>query len=263
VRWGKLVAAGILAAGVFAPAVLPQGPPTVSPQGPPAVSPQGTPAVSPQGSPAGPAPSARDIAAKRAAEWEALAKALDSKIARMLPCDPRAKGAIEEVSRASEARLAAIGEVLKMALAQANADTERVRAALAAEDASLREVETERADSEQERIAVDSQLADLTASAKRREGLDEARKKLAEIAAITTSRVNQAEDQFQLRATLDISLRDLMAAGHARQVAIQNEQAALAAEASRWSDYYAARLARAQVECSITGAPSSPQRKKG
>jgi hypothetical protein len=181
----------------------------------------------------------------------------------MLPCDPRAKSAIEEVSRASEARMAALGEVLKIALVQATADTERVRLALAAEDASLREVEIERADSEQERDAVDGQLADLTAGAKRRQGLEEAQKKLAAIAAITTSRVKEADDLFQLRATLDISLRDLLAAGRARQTALQTEQAALAAEAARWTDYYAARLARAQTECSITGSPSSQQRKKG
>jgi hypothetical protein len=181
----------------------------------------------------------------------------------MLPCDARAKGAIEEVSRASEARMASLGEVLKIALAQAADDTERVRLALAAEDASLRELEVERADSEQERVAVDGQLADLTASAKRREGLEDAGKKLGEIAAITTSRVKDAEEQLQLRATLDISLRDLLAAGHSRQTAIQNEQAALAAEASRWTDYYTARLARAQTECSITVSPASRQRKKG
>ena len=239
VRWGKLVAAGALATGVFAPSVLPQD------------------------VPAAPAVSARETAAKRTAEWESLAKALDAKIARMLPCDPRAKAAIEEVSRASEARMAALGEVLKGALAQATADTERVRSALAAEDASLREVEIERADSEQERAAVEGQLADLTASAKRREGLEDARKKLADIAAITASRVKDAEEQSQLRATLDISLRDLLAAGHARQTALQTAQAALAVEASRWTDYYAARLARAQTECSITGSPSSRQRKKG
>jgi hypothetical protein len=247
VSWGKLVAAGILAAGVFAQAVLPQG----------------APAVLPQGTPATPAVSARETAAKRTAEWEALAKTLDARIARMLPCDARAKGAIEEVSRASEARMASLGEVLKIALAQAADDTERVRLALAAEDASLRELEVERADSEQERVAVDGQLADLTASAKRREGLEDAGKKLGEIAAITTSRVKDAEEQLQLRATLDISLRDLLAAGHARQTAIQNEQAALAAEASRWTDYYTARLARAQTECSITVSPASRQRKKG
>lgn len=217
----------------------------------------------PQNGAAGPAASAGETAAKRAAEWESLAKALDAKIARMLPCDPRAKGAIEEVSRASEARMAALGEALRIAVAQANADTERVRLALAAEDGSLRETEAERVDSEQEQMAVEGQLADLTASAKRREGLEEARKKLAEIAATTSSRVKDAEGEFQLRATLDISLRDLLAAGHARQTALQNEQVALAAEASRWSDYYAARLARAQTECSITGSPGSRQRKKG
>ncbi len=106
----------------------------------------------------------------------------------MLPCDPRAKGAIEEVSRASEVRMAALGEVLKVALAQANADSERVRLALAAEDASLRDVETERADSEQARTAIDGQLGELTESANHHEGLEDARKKLTEIAAITARR---------------------------------------------------------------------------
>jgi hypothetical protein len=44
-------------------------------------------------------------ALKRHAEWEALAKDMNDRMARMLPCDPRAQAAVTEVSRASEARL--------------------------------------------------------------------------------------------------------------------------------------------------------------
>ncbi len=44
--------------------------------------------------PAESAASVRQIAEKRAAEWETLAKALDAKTARMLPCDPQAKEAV-------------------------------------------------------------------------------------------------------------------------------------------------------------------------
>jgi hypothetical protein len=236
VRWLKLAAAGMLAAVV----VLAQG-------------------NAGQSSGADPGMSLREIAVKRTAEWESLAKALEAKIARLLPCDPPARAAIEEVSRASEARLAALGAVLKAELTQANADTEVARLAFAAEDASLREAEAEVSDSQQEQAAVDRQLADLTASAKRREGLEDARKKLSEIAAIVAARATSAEEQVQLRVTLDMSLRDLLAADHARLTALQVEQAALSAEVSRWSDYYVARLARAQTECSIT---TTPTRKK-
>src|ERR1700685_1017693 len=55
------------------------------------------------------------LAQKRAAEWETLAKGLEARIVRMLPCDPRVKGAIEEVSRASQARLASLSDYLNAA----------------------------------------------------------------------------------------------------------------------------------------------------
>jgi hypothetical protein len=212
--------------------------------------------------PSAPASSSREIAEKRVAEWEALAKALDTKIARMLPCDPKAKEGITEVSKASEVRLAALGDVLKGAIVQTKADADRVRLALAAEDASLHETELEHSDSDQERIAIEAQLTELTASAARQPGLEDARKKLAEISASVTKRVNLAAEQLQIRSTLDIALRDMQAALQSRQAALENEQAALDAEASRWKDYYAARLARTQTECSITQAPASRTRKK-
>ena len=87
------------------------------------------PALAQQAAPAANPLAAREaLAQKRAAEWETLAKVLEGKIARMLPCDSRVHGAIEEVSRASQARLASLNDYLQAAAAQAKADAERARA---------------------------------------------------------------------------------------------------------------------------------------
>lgn len=207
------------------------------------------------------AASLRQIAEKKSAEWEALARPLDGKIAHMLPCDPRVASAIEEVSRASEARLAAIGDALKAAVDRAKADTEQARLAVTGEEARLRETDAERVDSEQERATVDAQLADLTEGAKRQAAFEEARKKLAQIAALVGGRASYGGDAEKLDVALNTSLRELLVASQAREAALEKEQAALAAEASRWSEYYTARLARAQTECSITN-PAGAKKKK-
>src|SRR5260370_33447924 len=47
-------------------------------------------------------------AAKRSAEWSTLAANLEQRVARLLPCHPRIRSAVEEVSRASEARIVAL-----------------------------------------------------------------------------------------------------------------------------------------------------------
>ncbi len=206
-------------------------------------------------------PSLRQIAEKKSADWEALASGLDAKIARMLPCDPRVKSAILEVSRASEAQLAALSEATKAAIDRAKADSEHVRLAVADEEGRRRESEAERVDSGQERAAVEGQLADLTESAKRRAAFEEARKKLAEIAALVGPRAADREDAVKLETLLDASLRELLIACQAREEALGKEQAALTAEATRWGEYYAARLARAQTECSITNPASAPRKK--
>lgn len=238
--WRKFIGAFALMSAVAAPVVLAQVAP---PQ-------NGTPA----------ARSPRQVAEKRAADWEALAKTLDSRIARMLPCDPRAKEAIAEVSRASEARLAGLSDLVKTAIEQTRSDIERVRLALTAEDASLHDAETEHIDTDQERSAVEAQLTDLAESASHLPALEDARKKLAEISASVTKRTGIAADQIQIRATLGIALRDMQAALQTRLTTLGTEQAAIDAEASKWSEYYAARLARAQMECTVTRAPARKKR---
>jgi hypothetical protein len=199
---------------------------------------------------------------KRSAEWEALAKGLDNKIARMLPCDPRVKESIDEVVQASDARLNALAEVMKSSLAQAAADVAKLQAAMAAEDGNLVDAQAERSEAMQERLAVDAQLADLSASARQRQSLEEARKVLADIDTKAATRAALADQQAQVRGALAFSLRDLLIVAQSRQRALTNEQAALAVETTRWNDYYAARVARAQVECTITTAPPSKNKKK-
>jgi hypothetical protein len=207
------------------------------------------------------APSLRQIAEKKSAEWEALARGLDGKIARMLPCDPRVNSAIQEVSRASEARQAALRDALKAAADRARADREQAQLAVAGEEARLREMRAERGDSEQERSTVEGQLADLTESVKRRAAFEEARRKLAQIAALAGQRAADSADAEKLATALNTSLRELLVALQAREAALANAQAALTSEASRWNEYYAARLARAGTECTIT-KPAGTTKKK-
>ena len=60
----------------------------------------------------------RQTADKAAADWESLAKGLEQKIATLLPCDPKSRAAVEEVSHASDARLSALSAYLKAAAAE-------------------------------------------------------------------------------------------------------------------------------------------------
>jgi chromosome segregation ATPase len=200
-------------------------------------------------------------AARASAAWEGLAKSLEVRIARMLPCDPRVSAAIEEVSQASDARLAALNQYIQAVAAQARQDSDAARAAIAAEQALARDVETDRAEAAQEKIAVDGQLSDLSDSAKRRPALEEARARLEGISATIAARAANLQSQATRRAALLASLTDLAAAREARQRALEMRLAALAIETSRWGDYYAARLARARTECDITN-PTRPVRKK-
>lgn len=200
-------------------------------------------------------------AARASAAWEGLAKGLEVRIARMLPCDPRVSAAIEEVSQASDARLAALNQYMQAVAAQARQDSDAARAAIASEQTVARDVETDRAEAAQEKIAVDGQLSDLSDSAKRRPALEEARARLESISSTIAARAANLQSQATRRAALLASLTDLAAAREARQRALEMRVAALAIETSRWGDYYAARLARARTECDITN-PTRPVRKK-
>lgn len=191
-------------------------------------------------------------AQKRGLEWEALAKDMNERMARILPCDPRAMAAVNEVSRASEVRLGALADYLRAVSAQAFAETAAARNLLDAEEKRAVEAGLERADAGQEQTAVDTQSDALAQSVKQRTSLEVPQKLLAQIAAMIHQRAAAAEQQAGSADAAVALLRDLVAKFEARDAALREEFAASEAELTRWNGYYAARRARAQIECSIT-----------
>jgi hypothetical protein len=201
-------------------------------------------------------------AEKKLAAWNSLAKSLEVRIARLLPCDPQMKGAIEEASRASEARLAALTTYLQAAAAKAKDEGDAAKLVLANHDARARDTDLERTEVEQERTGIEGQLVNLRESVKRRAALAEAQKTLEGIAGMTQQRATQTRGDAARSASLGAALRDLVAAAQARQSALETELKAVGNETVRWSEYYTARLARAQTECDIINQTAAPARKR-
>lgn len=206
--------------------------------------------------PTDPLSALRRTADKTQADWEALAKGLEPKIATMLPCDPKYKAAVEEVSHASELRLTALSTYLKAAAAEAKADTDAAKNVLAAEAAAAGAWNTERTEADQEREAIEKQAVELKESMRKRASLADAKQVLVEIANTVKQRSGKADALAGRRDTINALLGDLVTAYQARQTALEKEATALEAEKQRWSGYYSARLARAVMECAIINAPA-------
>ena len=88
------------------------------------------------------------------------------------PAIPAPPAAITEVSRASEARLAALADYLRAASVQAFAETASVKILLDAEEKRAVEAGLERADAGQEQTAVNTQSDALAQSVKQRTSLE-------------------------------------------------------------------------------------------
>jgi len=213
-----------------------------------------------QDKPVDPLDALRQTADKAAADWEALAKGLEKKIATLLPCDPKSRAAVEEVSRASDARLSALSAYLKAAAASAKSDTDTAKRVLAAEAALAGGWNTERAEAEQERTAIESQLADLKESMRKRGSLSGAEQVLTEIANMVKERAAKSDSEASRKDLIDAFIGDLVVGYQNRQTALENESTLLDAESARWSFYYGARVSRAVTECSIINP--GVQRKK-
>jgi hypothetical protein len=202
----------------------------------------------------------RQAAVKASANWEALAKALEPRIARLLPCDPVSRATVAEVSRASDARLAALSAVVKVEAAKAKDDTDAAKRVLAAQAALGGGWNAERVEADQQRTAIEAQLADLKDSMRLRGSLAGAEQVLVEIAGIVKERSAKSEQQALRGTTIDKLLGDLVVASQDRQTALEQQSALLDAEAAKWTAYYTARLARAAIECSIID-PSALKRR--
>jgi hypothetical protein len=203
----------------------------------------------------------RQAAEKATAQWAALAKGLEPKIARLLPCDPNSHAAVEEVSLASNARMAALSAYLKAAAAKAKDDADAAKRVLAAQAALAGGWNTERTEAAQAGAGIEAQVAELKESMRKRATLASAEQVLVEIARIVKERGTRAEEQAGRKDALNAVLGDLVVAYQDRQTALENESAQLDAEAVRWTTYYIARLARATTECTIINNPA-PRKKQ-
>ena len=70
----------------------------------------------------------------------------------------------------------------------------------------------------------------------------------------------QSQERGASRGRLIDDLRDLLQASQARQAAVDERLKTVSVEGQRWSAYYTARQARAQVECALVnpGAAAAP-----
>lgn len=211
-----------------------------------------------QDKPAGAPSEAAQIAEKRAAEWSVLASNLEQRVARLLPCDARVRTAIEEVSRASEARFAALNAFWQEAAKLSRSQADAARKLIVENGARIADWKADRVDSEQEQTRLVAETSDLRDSARQQTALANAARALTGVSQNAAAATRQAATREDASANLDTNLKELITAVESRQTAIENELKALTTENTRWTAYYAARITRAQLECSITGAAADP-----
>ena len=96
-----------------------------------------------------------------------------------------------------------------------------------------------------------AQAAALKTSAQQVPALANPQKSLESLAETDRVLAGQAQERETKGGLLLDNLRDLLKASQARQSAIDEQLKSVSAEGQRWSAYYAARQARAQIECFI------------
>jgi hypothetical protein len=198
----------------------------------------------------------RQAADNAATGWDALAKNLEPRIARLLPCDPNSQAAVAEVGHASEARLAALAAYLKAAASKAKDDTDAAKQVFAVQASLAGGWNTEGTEAEQQGAAIEAQVADLKESMRKRATLAGAEQVLIEIARMLRERGTKSSDLAARKDAINALLGDLVVAYQDRQTALEKESAQLDAETARWNAYYTARLARAAMECTVVNNPN-------
>lgn len=196
---------------------------------------------------------------RKTEEWTKLAQDLDPALIRLLPCDPKVAAAITEVTNASDARLAAIADYLAAANRQAQLQADAAKKVLASAEALGPDLGAEKSDLAPERAGVDGEIANLTLGAQRRASFTPAQDALKQISTMEQQRSDTLDSAMGRVDPAAAALGDLIVQLQARQAAWKGVETAFDAERSRWSGYYAARLARAQTECTITKATAPPR----
>jgi len=192
-------------------------------------------------------------AAKAQEQWFSLASTLDTRLSRMLPCNPAVTTAIEEVQQASTARLAALIDYTKAVAAQASRDVAEARQLQRSQSDALANLKAELADTEQERQGIESQVNALAESVRRRVSLTVASDELKALEASVRERAALAVANVAATDGVQPRFDAFAQALVQRETALAKQVAALENERVKWNGYYSARLGRAMVECTETG----------
>ena len=202
----------------------------------------------------------QENAAKRTTEWSTLATNLEQRMARLLPCDARVRTSVEEVSRASDARTVALTTYWTMVSIKSKAQVEAIRGLLAQEEGRADDWAKDRTDAQTDVAVTNAQAASLGLSLRQLPALANPQKSLEAITQMYRVLEGQTQERETSAGQLIDDLRELLRAGQARQSAIEDRIKAIGTEGLRWSGYYAARQARAQIECSITNPAAAAAR---
>lgn len=194
-------------------------------------------------------PALQQSASQRTAEWNTLATNLEQRIARLLPCDPQARAAIDEVSRASEARSVALTSYWTVASLQSKTQIEAIRGLLTQEEDRVGDWVVDASQARTDVGFATGLGASLASSVSQAPALANPQKDLEAIAEQYRVLEKQAQDRAAAHGRLIDDLRELSNTSQARQAAIDERVRTVSVEGQRWSAYYAARQARAQSEC--------------
>lgn len=186
-------------------------------------------------------------------QWFGLASTLDARLTRMLPCDTAAASTIEETHRASTARMIALIAYAKGVADQAAQDVAMARQIQKSETDYVTGLGGERTDTEQERAGIASQMTNLAESVRKRVTLTVANDELRALEASVRERATLVSSNTAAAEASLSRFESLVQALVKREAALRKQIAALEDERGKWNGYYAARLARAQVECAETG----------
>lgn len=197
----------------------------------------------------------------RTAEWIQLSQNLDSSLIRLLPCDPKVAASLAAVSKASEARVAAVAAYVQAANRQAQLQANAAKQVAASAQAIGTEFAAEKSDLAPERSGAEGQLANLTQSMQRRAALAAPEDSLKQVLTSQQQRSDAIDSAVSRADQANVALANLVMQLQARQAASDGVQTAFEAEGARWSAYYSARRARAQMECAITKGTPAPAAK--
>jgi hypothetical protein len=203
-------------------------------------------------------PALQQTVSQRTTEWNTLATNLERRLARLLPCDPQGRAAIDEAGRASDARVIALTSYWTVASVRAKTQVEDIRGLLAQEEDKVGDWAVDANQAKVDVALAAAQAASLATGVPQVPALANPQKDLDAIGEQYRLLEKQAQDRASAHGRLIDDLRELLNTTQTRQVAIDQRLKTVGAEGQSWSAFYAARQARAQAECSLINPAAAP-----